>query len=341
MPRDSQILRQWRIWRLLAASKSPLSTDELAAHFDGARVTARTVRRDLEVLRAVGAAISEVRHGRELRYGATDDGPGIRLDADTLLALRIALGLMRPFEGTPIGECLDQLVRQLEARIPERVLQHFRPLADDLLVRTSGAPTYAARESAVLQAIRVAITNGRRLRIDYAPLEGKRGARVVHPQAVVYGPRGLYLLAHDDSRAARRTFRIERIATATVTSEPARRDLSFDAEQHLAGSIGIASPEHAPRVFRIRLFAETVVRVLTENPWHESQQIVPDADDTWSLTLRLTSSRELLSRVLALGAAAEVIAPRTFRSQVRDAIRRAAKRYDAGPRVTAVDDRVR
>lgn len=341
MPRNAQILRQWRLWRQLAASRTALSTEQLAREL-GERVSARTVRRDLEVLREVGAAIQEVREGKEMRYAATDDGPALRLDADTLLALRLALGLMRPFEGTPVGECLDHLVRRLERTIPARALAYFSSIADEVSVRTTGAPSYSAREAEILDAIRRAITRGRRLQIDYAPLDGEAGVREVHPQAVVYGPRGLYLLALDETRrGAVRTFRLERIESAVATEAPARRDPSFDADAHLAGSIGVASPEHPPRPFRVRLTSAAVVRVLMENPWHESQQIQPEVEGVWTLTLELTSSRELLSRVLALGPTAEVVAPRAFRAQVRDALRRAAGRYDEGSGVTRVNGRAR
>jgi len=102
MARNAQVRRQWRIWRLLTASTKALSAEDLARSLVPDRVTSRTVRRDLEVLREVGVPVREERSGRQVRCWARGDGPDPRLAGETLLALRLALGLLRPFEGTAV-----------------------------------------------------------------------------------------------------------------------------------------------------------------------------------------------------------------------------------------------
>ena len=47
-------------------------------------VSARTVRRDLELLRELGIPIRAIRTGRSTRYTAHDDGPEFRLDGAKL-----------------------------------------------------------------------------------------------------------------------------------------------------------------------------------------------------------------------------------------------------------------
>lgn len=333
MARNQQVLRQWRLWRLLASSRDALSAEQLAEKLEPDRVTARTVRRDLEVLRSVGVPVRELRQGRELRYAAHDDGPELRLDADTLLALRLALGLLRPFEGTAVGESLAQLERRLEARVPPRLLSHFAPLTQSVTVRSDAPPAYGPAEG-VFARVREALTLRRVLEFDYESADGRRSQRRVHPQALVYGPRGLYLLALDESRSGElRTFRLERMERAKLAQAPATRDPAFDAEEHLAGSLGIFSPEHEPRLFRIRVHTQAAARILRENPWHVSQRLERKRRGCWELSLELTSSRELVARVLAFGADLEVLESRELREEVGGILARAASRYPERPRV--------
>lgn len=325
MARGDQLARQWRLWRFLAASGRLHPARELAAQLELSPSAARSIRRDLDALRRAGAPIVRKRQGRDVVYGVLDDGPPPRFDADTLLALRLALGLMRPFERSPIGERLDQLVRDLERRVPERLLSHFRPLADDLIVRPlPGAPRDEGH-GPTLDAIRRALAERRTLHLDYESLDGRRSKREVHPQALVWGPRGLYIFALDGSRKQElRRFRVSRIRAAELGSAPARR--SINVETTLDGTLGVFSSEHASRTHVLRIRDPLVARLLAEAPWHPSQRLVQE-EDGWRLSLQLTTSRELLPRVLALGDAAVVIEPASFRTAVASVLARASAQY--------------
>lgn len=328
MARGDQLVRQWRIWRLLAASKDCLPAGEIARELGLEAEAARTIRRDLTALRGAGAGIRTQGRGRDVRYGTTDDGPPLRFDADTLLALRLALGLFGPFQGSPLGERLDQLVRDLERRCPERLLQHFRPLADDLFVRPQPGAPRAEGQDAVIAPLRAALKAGRTVHLDYAPLEGPRATREVHPQHLVYGPRGLYLVALDDSRGgAERTFRLARIHGVRVGRPGARRSTA-DVEARFEGALGVFATGQPERDYVLRLFDRRTAQLLAENPWHTSQRIEPAGEGAWTMTLTLTGSEELFSRVLSLGAAAEVLEPEELRREVAAALRAAAGRYE-------------
>lgn len=328
LPRNDQIERQWRVWMILAAARTPLTALELARslapHHEAGD---RTVRRDLEVLRSIGVPVLEEKKGKTVRYSVADDGPPLRLDPHTLLALRLALGLLRPFQGTLVGQSFEQLSRSLESRIPPRLARHFGALADALEVKQPGAPRYGPEQEQALATIQAALSAGKTLHLDYRALGGERSKREVDPQGLVYGPRGLYLFAHDRGRkGALRTFRVERIAKATVGTRAARRQPDFDPAELLAGSVGVCAPEHPPRLVKVRLHEARVVQLLEENPWHPSQRIVR-RNGTWTLSCRLASTRELVSRLLALGPAAEVTEPHSLRKEMANLHSRALGHY--------------
>lgn len=326
MARNLQVRRQWRLWILLCRNPEPRSARELASDLALDEASARTVRRDLDLLRELGVPIREHRAGRSMRYSARGNGPDFRLDGDTLLALRLALGLLRPYEGTPIAESLEQLVRRLEARLSPELLAHFSALCDGLSVRSSG-PSYGACEP-VFSTVRRALQERRCLALDYRARDGAHTTRRVHPQSLLQGPRGLYLLALDDSRdGALRTFRLERILSAQLGGTNALRDPELDADRYLAGSLGIHSPEHPPQRFRVRIHDEVAARDLEECPWHVSQSLSRESAGTWMLELTLESTRELVPTVLALGEAAEVLEPASLRREVAGILHRAGARY--------------
>jgi predicted DNA-binding transcriptional regulator YafY len=107
----------------------------------------------------------------------------------------------------------------------------------------------------------------------------------------------------------------------------------------LAGSIGVYSATGPLRRYVLKIFDRRAARLLDENPWHPSQRIEPQPGDSWRLTLDLTSDRELLPRVLAMGPAAEVMEPDSFRAAVAQTLRQAVTNY-SGPDVTEVRGRL-
>src|SRR5690606_32835035 len=200
-----------------------------------------------------------------VRYSARGDGPELRLDRDALLALRLALGLLRPFEGTPVGEALAQLTVQLEAKLPAKVLAHFAGLVENVSVRLDAPPELSGAEEAFAR-VREALASGRVVELDYRDADGRASSRRVHPQRLILGPLGLYLVAHDEARdGALRTFRLERVLAARITQQPARRDGAFDPDEYFAGSLGIHSPEHPPCTYRLKVHTERAARTLREN----------------------------------------------------------------------------
>lgn len=327
MPRNDQIRRQWRLWTILASAPAPMTANSLCRELGLGERSQRTIRRDLEVLREVGVPIRASREGREMRYAAITDGPELRLDGDALLALRIALGLMEPYKGTGVGQALEQIERCLESRMPARVYEHFAPLVGRLAVRSTAPPSLGPSEP-VFAAVRRALTEGRQLEIGYSDLEGRSSTRTIHPQALVQGPRGMYLHALDARQGmALRTFRLERIQEARLLTPKGVRDESFDPSQHLAGSLGIFSPEHEARRFVLRVRTPRAAKLLRENPLHASQELVEAGDGTWRLRLELTSSTELLAHVLGMGGDVEAVEPVEFREAVTVALDRAQALY--------------
>ena len=64
-----------------------------------------------------------------------------------------------------------------------------------------------------------------------------------------------------------------------------------------------------------------------EDPWHPEQKLESEDDGASILTVPVSHPREVLPKVLSLGADAEVLEPLTFRKAAAEAAREMAAAY--------------
>ena len=81
-----------------------------------------------------------------------------------------------------------------------------------------------------------------------------------------------------------------------------------------------------PRNFRIRI-SPLAARWLKEDPWHPHQEIDEQPDGSIVLKVKAAHEMEIIPRVLALGAEAEVLSPASCRRAMRDTVANMRRRY--------------
>lgn len=161
----------------------------------------------------------------------------------------------------------------------------------------------------------------------YDPARGPRRTRVrpwaIEPSALTHA---LYLIGWDESRNARRTFKVERILSASATPE------TFDAEPGTtpAGDLlrawDVITDEDPVEV--VVRFSAAVARRAAETRWHPSQQLEPGPDGSLIWRGRVAGLHEIRIWILGWGADAKVIAPPELRADIAAELRRAASGYD-------------
>lgn len=173
-------------------------------------VTPRTVRRDVERLRALGYPVHSstgVAGGYQLGAGASL--PPLLLDDDEALA--VALGLRTAAAGTVAGvqdsalRALAKLDQVLPARIRKRVGELYAVVAP---LYWSG-PTI---EPQLLSRLATACRDHRRVELRYTDKAGRPTARTIEPHGLVHTGARWYLVAWDEAREDWRTFRVDRVA---------------------------------------------------------------------------------------------------------------------------------
>jgi predicted DNA-binding transcriptional regulator YafY len=202
---------------LRARAPRSLSASDLARRFE---VSARTIERDILALQESGVPIWS-QTGR--RGGYTLDPrrtlPPVNFTAEEATAIAVALAASR----NPFGAAGQAATRKLVAAMAEADSEAASKLASRVWV------TWPARPPArpeIVSAVESAVADRMVLRIDYTDRGGQPTRRLVEAHGIAGGPGAWYLVGWCRTRDGPRTFKINRISSAALTSERApERDL--------------------------------------------------------------------------------------------------------------------
>ncbi|MFF8193496.1 helix-turn-helix transcriptional regulator [Streptomyces bobili] len=178
-------------------------------------VSRRTLRRDVERLRALGYPVHATQGTPGYRLGAGATLPPLLLDDDEAVAVVVGL---RTAAGGSVGGIEESSLRaltKLEQMLSPRLRYRVKTL-HTATVRAGVVP--APRVSAdTLMAIAEACRRRERLRFDYTSPRHGRSTRLVEPLSLVSFDRHWYLVAWDTDRTDWRTFRVDRLTPRTPT----------------------------------------------------------------------------------------------------------------------------
>jgi predicted DNA-binding transcriptional regulator YafY len=172
-------------------------------------VSTRTVRNDVERLRALGYPVDAtpgVAGGYRLGIGAAL--PPLLLDDDEAVA--IAIGLRAAASGSVAGmaETTVRALAKLEQLLPSRLRHRVTALAAATVPMPARGPAVAPD---TLTAIAGAARDRLRLRFDYLGHDGGTRVRDTEPHRLVHNGQRWYLVAWDLDRDDWRTFRVDRL----------------------------------------------------------------------------------------------------------------------------------
>jgi predicted DNA-binding transcriptional regulator YafY len=170
---------------------------------------------------------------------------------------------------------------------------------------------------------------GRVVALTYDPGTGTEKQTRVHPYFLEPDAalRSVYLIGHDEPAGAMRTYKVERIQSASLTQNRYEIPPDFDPDRWLAHSWGIWSSDTTP-TFRVRLrFEAAVAHRVREAIWHRSQQLTELADGGVELAVTVAGIVEIKPWILSWGDGVEVLEPPELREAVAVDVRAAAERY--------------
>jgi predicted DNA-binding transcriptional regulator YafY len=312
--------RYLRIVRVLQGHPEGLSAQAIA---DRVGVSKRTVYRDIDAMDIDGGVPIWSNGGR---FGIDDAAflPPLALTLDEAMTFFLAARVLAKASDERDTELISAYVKLAEI-LPPVLADHLRATVD-AYATTPRNDTFTR----VLRTLTEAWANRRIVEIEYGPgvydtAKGPRRTRV-RPHAIEPSSttRALYLIGWDEERAARRTFKVERIRSATLTPESFEGSGATIARELLAAWDVIADE---PSVRVVVRFAPAVAARVAETRWHPTQELAPDADGSLVWSAAVSGLREVRSWILGWGSDAEVLAPADLREWVLGELERGAARY--------------
>ena len=164
--------------------------------------------------------------------------------------------------------------------------------------------------------------------IEYQSIGKPASIRKIEPYGLAVYQSSIYVVAAlpevTESEQRLRNWKLDRFQHATLLDEYFKPDPDIDLSKYLGSSIGIFSGD-SPTLVKIRIGKRSAA-YLTEDPWHPDQSL-DEQDGAFVLTVPAAHPRELLPKVLSLGADAEVLEPAEFRETVATAVAEMANSY--------------
>ncbi|MGB1816277.1 MAG: helix-turn-helix transcriptional regulator, partial [Rubripirellula sp.] len=332
MARNEQLIRQHKLLQLLEYSRFGRTLDELRADLVAdlglSTLHERTVRRDVEALQAAGFDIQNdtVERGKVYKLGPNNTGVHeIGISATELIALSIGRELLYPLIGTQYWRGIESFWNKVQESVPNGVFDHYSRYRKTLHVFGSPQKSYEKQEG-MLKTVHRAILEHRVVEIEYESVGKPATTRRVEPYGLAVYQSSIYVVAAapevEDPADRLRHWKLDRFRHATALDEYFKPDPNVDLSEHLGKSIGIFSGEE-PTLVRIRL-GQRAAAWVREDPWHPEQKLEAQDDGAAVLTVPVSHPREVLPKVLSLGADAEVLEPVSFREAVADSVREMA-----------------
>jgi predicted DNA-binding transcriptional regulator YafY len=199
-----------RLLQLLSLLQTPREWPgpELAGRLG---VTPRTIRRDIDRLRELGYPVHATQGnigGYRLTAGTVM--PPLLVDDEEAIAIAVGLRTAATSAVTGIEDTSLRALAKLERLLPQRLRHRVTALTHAAV--TLPPPDGPATDADTLAVLAAACLAREKVRFTYTKAHGETGGRLAEPHRLVASGRLWYLVAHDDHRAAWRSFRVDRIS---------------------------------------------------------------------------------------------------------------------------------
>ena len=325
MPRNQEVIRQWKILHALESSRHGTTIPALAGELD---VTTRTIRRDLAALQEAGFPLFDER-GDDGRVTWRLDGrilKGIEtgFTLPELCALYLSRNLLEAVGATPFQRDLALAFGRLEKFLTPRMRQFLDRLPGVLAAKSGPRAAATDSSSDAVGKLLEATLHYRTATMTYHSISsGVVREYLVHPHRLAFAQGGLYLLAYVPAYKDIRTFAVDRIASVSLEKQtfvPKERV----GDEVFANSLGVNTGPAAKVEIE---FDSSVAAYVRARVWHTSQRLREAAGGTLVLSMNVCHDWALRSWILSWGQFARVLAPAALAKALHSDLQTASNRY--------------
>ncbi|WP_086667228.1 helix-turn-helix transcriptional regulator [Lentzea kentuckyensis] len=295
----------------LLQSRREWSGSELA---DRLGVTTRTVRRDIDKLRALDYPVhaSMGTSGGGYRLGSGARLPPLLLDDDEAVAVAVGLRTASGIEN--IGETAVRALLKVEQVLPSALRHQVAALEIATVPHTGPA---ALVDASLLTLVGTACRDRQRIRFAYTGHSGEESQREAEPHRLVTWGRRWYLVAWDVLRDDWRTFRLDRMSVRTPFGArfTPREIPGGDAGAFVAARVADRWPVQG--VVRLSVPAEEAVE------WHSYGEVLAVDETSCHVRVGGETMDDVVFMLASITVDFEVVSP----PELSDALIRAADRF--------------
>jgi predicted DNA-binding transcriptional regulator YafY len=326
VPRNQEVIRQWKILHALESSRHGATIDALADELD---VTTRTIRRDLAALQEAGFALYDERddNGRA-RWridGHVLHGLESGFTLSELCALYLSRNLLEAVSGTPFQRDLTNAFARIEKLLSPRMRQFLDRLPTVLVAKAGPQSRGGDTSPDLVGRLLEATLHFRVATMRYHSVSSGRSKDYeVHPYRLAFAQGGLYLLAYVPEYRSVRTFAVHRIESVSLEKQ------TFTPKQPIgddvfANSLGVNTGPPEPVEIE---FEQQVAPYVRARVWHPSQQVRDGTNGRLRLAMDVCHDWALRSWILSWGPFARVVSPAKLAREIKADLRTASTRYD-------------
>jgi len=328
VPRNQEVIRQWKVLHALESSRHGATINALA---DELGVTTRTIRRDLAALQEAGFPLYD-EHDDDGRARWRLDGQVLKgletgFTLAELSALYLSRNLLEAVTGTPFQRDLTNAFARLEKMLSPRMRQFLDRLPTVLAAKPGPRARGGESSPDIVARLLEATLHLRTASMRYHSVSSARVKDyLVHPYRLVFAQGGLYLLAYVPAYKDVRTFAVDRIASVSLEKQ------TFTPRQEVTGDVfGNSLGVNTGPAARVEIaFDARVAPYVRARVWHPSQQLREGDEGRLVLAMDVCHDWALRSWILSWGPFARVVTPAALAKDVRSDLQAATDQYGVG-----------
>lgn len=297
---------------LLLQARGRVTAAELAAELE---ISVATARRDLEALSSAGVPV----YPQPGRGGGWSLVGGARTDLSGLTGPESQALFTLVGPGASTSPEAQQAVRKLLRALPSPFRADAAAAAEAVRLDAGSWGEQRRSRPEVVDVVQQAVIDRRQVRVDYTNRTGQVSTVLLDPLGLVAKDDLWYLLATREDGPDVRTYRMDRVASAEVTAQPANRPEGFDLAREWQRVVSYVEGRRA-RVRATVLVRRRHLWVLRDH-FGTYLDVIGDApaasdEERIEVSLAAHTARSLAEQLAGWGSMIEVTGPEDVRREL-------------------------
>ncbi|MDG1668896.1 MAG: WYL domain-containing protein [Opitutae bacterium] len=275
----------------------------------------KTINRDITYMRdQLGLPVEWDAQANGYYYTSYVDGfPTVQISEGELFALLVAQKALEPYKDTPFQAPLESALQKLSDGLKDKIFISLDRLDTPVSFKSAGISN---ADLETFQIVTRAVAQEQELHFEYKNLGASRHQkRRTQPLHLCCVENQWYVVCHDLSRNALRTFALVRMRKLMFPGKHFKRPKHFDIQQHLKNAFGVFVSETKHKV-KVQ-FDQWAAQLIQEKNWHPAQQITALDGGGIEFHIELADLFEIERWILSWGSHAKVLGPAKLKNSIR------------------------